>query len=111
VGLAGKNGILIVEFANQKRSEGASVVEAATVAAVERFRPILMTSLATILGILPIALSLGEAAGSRRSLGIAVAGGLTFALLLTLYVVPAVLALVARRRPPREETLPAPGAT
>src|SRR5690606_17426202 len=76
VGLVTKNGILIVEFANQKREQGVGRLEAALAAAVERFRPILMTSMATILGVLPIALSLGAAAGSRQSLGIAVVGGL-----------------------------------
>jgi multidrug efflux pump subunit AcrB len=97
VGLVTKNGILVVEFANHKRREGLSLVEACVDGAVERFRPVLMTSLATILGVLPIALSLGGAAGSRKSLGIAVVGGLVFSLVLTLFLVPAMHALVARR--------------
>jgi multidrug efflux pump len=89
VGLVTKNGILIVEFANQRRDAGATRAEAIREAAVERLRPILMTSLATILGILPVALSLGASAGSRQSLGIVVVGGLVAATALTLYIVPA----------------------
>ncbi|MEN9579163.1 MAG: multidrug transporter AcrB [Pseudomonadota bacterium] len=89
VGLVTKNGILIVEFANQRRDAGLAKLEAVVQAAVERFRPILMTSLATILGVLPIALSLGASSGSRQSLGIAVVGGLLGATFLTLFVVPA----------------------
>ena len=98
VGLVTKNGILIVEFANQKREQGADRIEAALSAAVERFRPILMTSMATILGVLPIALSLGAAAGSRQSLGIAVVGGLLTATFLSLFLVPALYALLSRHR-------------
>jgi multidrug efflux pump len=67
-------------------------------AAVSRFRPILMTSLSTILGILPIALSLGASAGSRQSLGIAVVGGLVFSGFLTLFVVPATYVMFSRKR-------------
>jgi len=103
-----KNGILIVEFANQKREQGVDRVEAALAAAVERFRPILMTSLATILGVLPIALSLGAAAGSRQSLGIAVVGGLLAATFLSLFLVPALYALLSRHRHLENETAPAP---
>ena len=98
VGLVTKNGILVVEFANHKRREGVPLAEACVDGAVERFRPVIMTSLATILGILPIALSLGGAAGSRKSLGIAVVGGLTFSLVLTLFLVPAMHAIIAKRR-------------
>lgn len=98
VGLVTKNGILVVEFANQRRRAGVPLVEACIEAAVARFRPIVMTSLATVLGVLPIALSLGGAAGSRKSLGVAVAGGLTFSLVLTLFLVPAMHALLARKR-------------
>ena len=90
IGLVTKNGILIVEFANQKKAQGLSVVEAVREAAVLRFRPILMTSLATILGTLPIALALGAGAESRVSMGIAVIGGLAFSTILTLFVIPAV---------------------
>ncbi len=97
IGLVTKNGILIVEFANQRKAAGLDRLEAVREAAVARFRPILMTSLSTILGILPIALSLGGAAGSRQSLGIAVVGGLLFSGFLSLFVVPATYALVSKR--------------
>jgi multidrug efflux pump len=90
IGLVTKNGILIVEFANQKKAEGLSVIEAVQVAARLRLRPILMTSLSTILGTLPIALALGAGSESRVSMGIAVIGGLIFSTILTLYVIPAV---------------------
>jgi multidrug efflux pump len=89
VGLVSKNGILIVEFANQRKAQGMSVKEAVLDASKSRFRPILMTSLSTILGILPIALSLGAGAESRVSMGIAIIGGLIFSTVLTLYVIPA----------------------
>jgi multidrug efflux pump len=112
VGLVTKNGILVVEFANHHKRLGKDLTSAAYEAAIARFRPILMTNFATILGVLPIALSLGGAAGSRRSLGIAVAGGLTFSLLLTLYLVPAVYVLLSRRyRAEVDEAHPDPVAT
>lgn len=88
VGLVTKNGILIVEFANQRKEDGLTAREAIIDAAAKRFRPILMTSLATILGALPIALALGDASTSRIPMGISIIGGLTFALILTLYVIP-----------------------
>jgi HAE1 family hydrophobic/amphiphilic exporter-1/multidrug efflux pump len=98
IGLVTKNGILIVEFTNQKREQGmhkkAAVIEAAT----QRLRPILMTSLATSLGALPIALSLGAAATSRIPLGIVVVGGIMFSLILTLFVIPAMYTLISRKR-------------
>jgi len=90
IGLVTKNGILIVEFANQKKAQGLPIMEAVRMAAVLRFRPILMTSLATILGTLPIALALGAGSESRVSMGIAVIGGLAFSTILTLFVIPAV---------------------
>lgn len=90
VGLVSKNGILIVEFANQRKETGLKAFEAVVDAAVVRFRPILMTSASTILGSLPIALALGAGSESRVSMGIAVIGGLLFASLLTLYVIPAI---------------------
>ncbi len=96
LGLVTKNGILIVEFANQKREEGLSKLEAVQQAAVSRLRPILMTSLATILGALPIALAMGDAATSRISLGIVIIGGLIFSGFLTLYVIPAVYSYLSR---------------
>jgi multidrug efflux pump subunit AcrB len=88
IGIVTKNGILIVEFANQKRKTGMNKRVAAFEAASARFRPILMTSLATIFGALPIALALGAGASSRIPLGIVVVGGLLFSLLLTLFVIP-----------------------
>ncbi|MGW8123768.1 efflux RND transporter permease subunit [Roseivirga echinicomitans] len=90
VGLVSKNGILIVEFANQRKADGLSVRDAVLDAAKSRFRPILMTSLSTILGILPIALALGAGAESRVSMGVAIIGGLIFSTVLTLYIIPAV---------------------
>ncbi len=90
IGLVTKNGILIVEFANQRKARGMDIMESITGAATARFRPILMTSLSTILGILPIALALGAGSESRVSMGIAVIGGLIFSTILTLYVIPAI---------------------
>lgn len=90
IGLVTKNGILIVEFANQKREQGLSIADAVVEASRQRLRPILMTSLATSFGALPIALSLGAAAASRVPLGIVVVGGIIFSLILTLFVIPAV---------------------
>ncbi len=88
VGIVTKNGILIVEFANQRKESGLNKFEAAIEAASQRFRPILMTSFATVLGALPIALALGASSKSRVSMGIAIIGGLLFSLILTLYVIP-----------------------
>ncbi len=90
VGLVSKNGILIVEFANQRKAQGLAVKDAIVDAAKSRFRPILMTSFSTILGIMPIALALGAGAESRVSMGVAIIGGLIFSTVLTLYVIPAV---------------------
>jgi multidrug efflux pump len=96
IGLVTKNGILIVEFANQLRETGLGVREAVLEAATLRFRPILMTSLATILGALPIAMALGSAGRSRMSMGIVIMGGLLFSLVLTLYVIPAMYTFLSR---------------
>ena len=98
IGLVTKNGILIVEFANQKRTKGLAKMPAVVEAATQRLRPILMTSLATSLGALPIALSLGAASTSRVPLGIVVVGGLLFSLLLTLFVIPAVYTYISGKQ-------------
>jgi multidrug efflux pump len=95
IGLVSKNGILIVEFANQRKRSGMSKIEAIKNAAAARFRPILMTSLATILGIMPLALGLGEGARSRVAMGIAVVGGMFFSTFLTLFVVPAIYTYIS----------------
>ena len=95
IGLVSKNGILLVEFANQRKSAGMSKFDAIKYAAASRFRPILMTSLATILGISPLALGLGEGAQSRVAMGIAVVGGMAFSTFLTLFVVPAIYTFIS----------------
>lgn len=105
IGLVTKNGILIVEFANQRKAQGLSVAEAVQSAATARFRPILMTSLSTILGILPIALSLGGGAESRVSMGIAVVGGMIFASGLTLYVIPAIYSYFSKEFQPQHASI------
>lgn len=96
IGIVTKNGILIVEFANQRKADGLSVSEAVVEAATQRLRPILMTSMATILGALPIAIAMGAASKSRMPMGIAIIGGLLFSLILTLYVIPAIYSLLSR---------------
>lgn len=102
IGLVTKNGILIVEFANQKREQGLNKTDAVLEAAAQRLRPILMTSLATSLGALPIALSIGAAATSRIPLGIVIVGGIIFSLILTLFVIPAVYTFVASKHDPKK---------
>jgi HAE1 family hydrophobic/amphiphilic exporter-1/multidrug efflux pump len=97
VGIVTKNGILIVEFANQKRELGQSRMQAAINAANERVRPILMTSLATALGALPLAISYNNTANSRMSLGLAIMGGLIFSLALTLFLIPALYTFISNK--------------
>jgi len=96
IGLVTKNAILIVEYANQRRARGEGLVDAAVNAARIRLRPILMTTLSTVCGVLPIALGLGAGAESRKPLGAAVVGGMMFSTFLTLIVVPVVYILLAR---------------
>lgn len=98
IGLVTKNGILIVEFANKKQLTGMKKVPAVVDAAVARFRPILMTSLAMSLGALPLALSIGDAATSRIPLGIVIVGGIMFSLMLTLFVIPAVYSYLSTKK-------------
>ena len=97
IGLVTKNGILIVEFANKKKIQGIPIKQAVVDAATQRLRPILMTSLATSLGALPIALSLGSAATSRIPLGVVVVGGIMFSLILTLFVIPSVYTYISSK--------------
>lgn len=98
IGLVTKNGILIVEFANQKKAQGFNIIDAVKEAAALRLRPILMTSLSTILGTLPIALALGAGSESRASMGIAVIGGLIFSTFLTLFIVPAIYSFFSDKK-------------
>ena len=98
VGIVTKNGILIVEFANQKRLEGQDRMQAVLNAAAERVRPIIMTSLATALGALPLAISLSGASNSRVPMGLAIIGGLLFSLVLTLFVIPALYTFISAKK-------------
>ncbi|MDX9758628.1 MAG: efflux RND transporter permease subunit, partial [Bacteroidota bacterium] len=100
IGIVTKNGILIVEFANQKRLEGLDIMAAATAAAIDRIRPILMTTLATVLGAVPLAISLDGTANSRVSMGVVIIGGLLFSLALTLFIIPALYTYITRKTPP-----------
>ncbi len=107
IGLVTKNGILIVEFANQQRLEGMNKMEAAVFAAQARLRPILMTSLAMSLGALPLALSLGASSTSRMPLGLVIVGGIMFSLILTLFVIPAMYSFLSstKKRSKLDETV------
>ena len=96
IGLVTKNGILIVEFANQRKEQGLRKLDAVVDAATQRLRPILMTTLAMVLGALPIALGIGAAAKSRIPMGIVIIGGLLFSLVLTLYMVPGLYSYMSR---------------
>jgi hydrophobe/amphiphile efflux-1 (HAE1) family protein len=110
IGLAAKNAILIVEFAQQGFLEGKTAVEAALNAARLRFRPIIMTSLAFVLGVLPLMLSTGAGAGARRSMGTGVVGGMLAATFIATIFIPLFFVMVARRRKPRGSAQAAPAA-
>ena len=106
-----KNSILLVEFANQRKAQGLSAEEAMREAGRIRLRPILMTALSTVIGILPIALGLGAGAESRRPLGVAVVGGMLSSTFLTLYLVPVfyvVLDRILNRKPAAVPALSTP---
>lgn len=103
IGLVTKNGILIVEFANQLREQGKSKYDAILEASEARLRPILMTSLAIALGALPIALSLGAASASRMGMGVVIVGGTLFSLILTLFVIPSIYLMWSRAKKHRPE--------
>jgi len=98
IGLVAKNGILIVEFANQKQAAGIKKTESIIAAAAQRLRPVLMTSITTVLGLLPLVFATGEGANGRIAMGIAVTGGLTFSTLMTLFIVPAMYGYIATDR-------------
>jgi multidrug efflux pump len=115
IGLVTKNSILLVEYANQLKRTGLNAVEAMLKSGSIRLRPIVMTSVATIMGAMPIALGLGAGSASRRPLGYAIVGGMLFSTLLTLFLVPVVYVLLdaltakfsLRRRHARAELAPA----
>jgi len=111
IGLAAKNAILIVEFAKLRQEEGKTIEEAAIEAAHLRLRPILMTSFAFILGVVPLAIATGAGAGARRALGTAVLSGMLAATLLAVFIVPVLYVVVnrialGRRTKPQIATAP-----
>lgn len=104
IGIMAKNGILIVEFSNQLREEGRPLLEAAREGAVTRLRPVLMTTIATVLGAVPLAMASGAGAESRRAIGVVIVGGLSLAFILTLLLTPVIYVLIEqlRRKTPRD---------
>ena len=103
IGLVAKNGILIVEFANQKQETGIDKMQAIREAAIQRLRPILMTSVSTILGLVPLAFATGEGANGRIAMGISVVGGMLISTLLTMFIVPAVYTYISTNRINKKE--------
>ena len=103
IGLVAKNGILIVEFANQKQENGESKMDAIKSASLQRLRPILMTSASTILGLLPLAWATGEGANQRIAMGTAVVGGMLVSTVLTMYIVPAIYSYISTERKKKEK--------
>jgi multidrug efflux pump subunit AcrB len=102
IGLAAKNAILIVEFASQKQAEGMPLLEAAVEAARLRFRPIIMTSLAFVLGVVPLAIATGAGAAARRSMGTGVFGGMLAATFIAILFIPLFFVLLGRRKETRD---------
>ena len=98
IGLVAKNGILIVEFANQKQEVGIDTLTAIREASIQRLRPILMTSVSTILGLIPLAFATGEGANGRIAMGISVVGGMLISTLLTMFIVPAIYTYISTNR-------------
>lgn len=103
IGLVAKNGILIVEFANQKQETGMDLKTAIREASIQRLRPILMTSVSTVLGLLPLAFATGEGANGRIAMGISVVGGMLISTLLTMFIVPAVYSYISTNRKKKEQ--------
>lgn len=103
IGLVAKNGILIVEFANLKQENGEDKVTAVHDAALQRLRPILMTSASTVLGLIPLAFATGEGCNQRIAMGIAVVGGMVVSTFLTMYIVPAVYSYISTNRINKKE--------
>ena len=103
IGLVAKNGILIVEFANQKQENGENKMEAIRGASLQRLRPILMTSVSTMLGLLPLIFATGEGANQRIAMGTAVVGGMIFSTILTMYIIPAIYSYISTERINKEQ--------